>query len=200
MRPWRFVIVRGAARVQLGEVFATCRRQRDPAANDAEIDKERAKPLRAPLVIVVAAHVVSRHPTVRTVDQVHAAAAAAQNILLACFDLGFGAMWLTGSNAHDPNVKRALGLLASDEIVGFLYVARSTPCPSRSGRRSADSVIDGQAWPAHMPGALGTWQRVVESSAAVALLTALAIASPVRGPGGQDDENLHCDLQRHPDD
>lgn len=129
MRPWRFVVVRGAARARLGEVFAACRRQRDPAADDAEIDKERAKPLRAPLVIVVAAHVVAGHPTVRTVDQVHAAAAAAQNILLACFDLGFGAMWLTGSNAHDPNVKHALGLQASDEIVGFLYVGSIAAMP-----------------------------------------------------------------------
>jgi len=122
MRPWRFILVQGAARVRLGEVFAACRRRRDPTANDAEIDKERAKPLRAPLVIAVAAHVVAGHATVRAVDQVHAAAAAAQNILLACFALGFGAMWLTGSNAHDPNVKRALGLAATDEIVGFLYV------------------------------------------------------------------------------
>jgi nitroreductase len=129
MRPWRFVVVRGDARARLGDVFARCRRQRDPEANDAEIDKERAKPLRAPLVIVVAAHVVAGHPTVRSVDQVYAAAAAAQNILLACFELGFGAMWLTGSNAHDPNVKRALGLLASDEIVGFLYVGSIDTMP-----------------------------------------------------------------------
>jgi nitroreductase len=143
MRPWRFIIVRGDARVRLGEVFAACRRQRDPAANEAEIDKERAKPLRAPLMVVVAAHVVAGHPTVRTVDPVHAAAAAAQYILLACFDLGFGAMWLTGSNAHDPNVKRALGLLVSDEIVGFLYVGSidAMPEPIPVGDL-ADSVIE----------------------------------------------------------
>ena len=77
------------------------------------------------------------HPTVRTIAQVYAAAAAAQNILLACFELGFGAMWLTGSNAHDANVKSALGLLASDEIVGFLYVGSIEAMPSQNpGRRS----------------------------------------------------------------
>jgi nitroreductase len=143
MRPWRFVVVRGDARARLGDLFARCRHQRDPEANDAEIDKERAKPLRAPLVIVVAAHVVAGHPTVRSVDQVYAAAAAAQNILLACFELGFGAMWLTGSNAHDPNIKRALGLLASDEIVGFLYVgsidAMPEPIPVDD---LADSIVE----------------------------------------------------------
>ena len=94
-------------------------------------------------MIVVAARVVDGHPTVRTVDQVYAAAAAAQNILLACFELGFGVMWLTGSNAHDPNVKQALGLSASDEIVGFLYVgsieAMPEPIPVDD---LADSVIE----------------------------------------------------------
>jgi nitroreductase len=129
MRPWRFIVVRGEARARLGEVFASCRRLRDPAASEAEIDKERGKPLRAPVMIAVAAHVVPDHPSVRTVDQVYAAAAAAQNILLAAFALGFGAMWLTGSNAHDDNVKRALGLAATDEIVGFLYIGSTRELP-----------------------------------------------------------------------
>lgn len=146
LRPWRFIVVRGEARARLGEVFAACRRVRDPAANEAEIDKERAKPLRAPLVIVVAAHVVADHPTVREVDQVHAAAAAAQNVLLACFARGFGAMWLTGSNAHDVNVKRALGLEGTDEIVGFLYVGSvdALPEPIPVDEQSAN-VVDWHA-------------------------------------------------------
>ena len=36
-------MVRGAAHVGL-DVFASCRQQRDPAASEAEIEKERAKP------------------------------------------------------------------------------------------------------------------------------------------------------------
>lgn len=120
--PWRFVVVRGEARARLGEVFAQARAARDPAATASDLDKERAKPLRAPLMIAVGAAVRHDHPTVRAVDQEHAAAAAAQNILLAAWALGYGAMWLTGSNAHDPAVKTALGLRAADAIVGFLYI------------------------------------------------------------------------------
>lgn len=140
MKPWRFIVIRGPARARFGEVLARCRRARDPSANDAEIDKERAKPLRSPLMIVVAAHVVFDHPSVRPVDQVHAAAAAAQNILLACFALGFGAMWLTGSNAHDAEVKRALGLAASDEIVGFVYVGSADALPPPQPVEDLDST------------------------------------------------------------
>jgi len=141
MRPWRFIVIRGEARARFGEVLARCRCARDPSASDAEIAKERAKPLRAPLMIVVGAHVVFDHPSVRPVDQVHAAAAAAQNILLACFTLGFGAMWLTGSNAHDAAVKRALGLAASDEIVGFIYVGSAEALPSPLPVDDLDAVM-----------------------------------------------------------
>ena len=31
-------------------------------------------------------------------------------------------MWKTGAPAYDAGVKQALGLMASDEIIGFLYL------------------------------------------------------------------------------
>lgn len=126
LRPWRFVVVRGEARRKLGDVFAAARRERDPQATEADLAKERAKPLRAPLVVGLGAHVLHDNEAIRPIDQVLAAAAAGQNILLAAFALGFGAMWLTGSNCHDPNVKRALGLTEADAIAGFLYVGTLT--------------------------------------------------------------------------
>ncbi|MFM7330639.1 MAG: nitroreductase [Brachymonas sp.] len=122
LRPWQFVVVQGDARARLGEVFAQARIQRDPAASEADLAKERAKPLRAPLVIVVAARIRHDREAIRPVDQLLAAAAAAQNVLLAAYALGYGAMWLTGSNGHDPQVKVALGLQPEDEFVGFLYI------------------------------------------------------------------------------
>jgi len=122
LRPWRFVVVQGDARARLGELFAQARRERDPAATDADLAKERAKPLRAPLVIVVVARVRRDLEAIRPVDQLLAAAAAAQNMLLAAYAMGYGAMWLTGSNGYDPRVKLALGLRPDDDFIGFLYI------------------------------------------------------------------------------
>lgn len=129
LRPWRFVVVRGEARAKLGDVFAQARALRDPQANAAEIEKERAKPLRSPVVLAVGARVLRGHATVRAIDQTLAAAAAAQNILLAAFALGYGAMWLTGTNCHDPKVKAALGFGAEDEMVGYLYIGTVEEIP-----------------------------------------------------------------------
>ncbi len=130
LRPWRFVVVRGEARARLGDVFAQARALRDPGAGAAEIEKERQKPLRAPVVLAVGARVIRDHASVRAIDQTLAAGAAAQNILLAAFALGYGAMWLTGSNCYDPRVKSALGFGEEHDIVGYLYVGTVAEIPA----------------------------------------------------------------------
>jgi nitroreductase len=120
LRPWRFIAIRGEARYRLGEVLAASLARRDPKAGD-ESERERQKPLRAPLVLVVAAHIADS-PRIPPVEQLLSAGAAAQNIMIACHALGFGAMWKTGAPAYDRSVKEALGLAAADEIVAFLYI------------------------------------------------------------------------------
>lgn len=125
LRPWRFIVVEGAAREALGEVLANALRAREANVADAALAKERAKPLRAPLVVVVAAK-LREHRGVPGVEQIVAAGAAAQNILVAAHGLGFGAFWRTGAAAYDERVKRALGLSPEDAIVGFVYLGTPT--------------------------------------------------------------------------
>ena len=40
----------------------------------------------------------------------------------AAFALGYGGIWRTGNNAHNPHMKPLLGLEPEDEIVGYLYL------------------------------------------------------------------------------
>jgi len=132
LRPWHFIIVDGAAREALGRMLSDALRVRDPDAPEAALTKERGKPLRAPLIVVVAAK-VRQHRGVPAVEQIIAAGAAAQNMLVAAHALGFGGFWRTGPAAYDDGVKRALGLRAEDAIVGFVYLgtpaAPSAPLP-----------------------------------------------------------------------
>ena len=55
-------------------------------------------------------------------EQDLSAAAAAQNMLVAAFAQGLGAMWRTGSMAYHPQVKQGLGLGPDEKIIGFLYL------------------------------------------------------------------------------
>lgn len=121
MRPWRFILVRGAARDRLGEVMAAALHAREPQATPEVLERERQKPLRAPVLVIVAARPKER-PGVPEIEQLFAAAAAGENIMLAAQALGFGAYWRTGEAAYDARVKAALGLYESDAIVGFLYL------------------------------------------------------------------------------
>ena len=75
---------------------------------------------RAPLIILVACRVVPG-TKVPVIEQILAAGAAAQNILLGLHNFGYVAAWKTGDAAYDPEVKKALGLQVDDHIVGFIY-------------------------------------------------------------------------------
>lgn len=121
LRPWRFLLVRGDARHQLGELFAQAQLQDDSASTSLSLEKARFKPLRAPLVIVVIAS-VKPHAKVPEVEQILSTGAAAQNMLIAAHAQGLGAMWRTGPMAYHPLVHRGLGLKQQEKIVGYLYV------------------------------------------------------------------------------
>lgn len=122
LQPWRFIVIRGDARSRLGEVFAEAARQRAPQTDAGTLEKLRQKPLRAPLIIAVAAAVDADHPKVPVIEQLQSASAAAQQLQLAAAALGFGSIWLTGAPAHDPAVAEALGLDFDDRLVGFIYL------------------------------------------------------------------------------
>jgi nitroreductase len=129
LRPWRFIVIRGPARARLGEVFAAALLKRQPEAPAAAIEQERARPLRAPLLIAVAAKIDPQHPKIPEIEQILSTAAAAQNILIAAHAEGFGAKWLTGANAYDEHVKDALGLAPSDRLVGFIHLGSVEGAP-----------------------------------------------------------------------
>jgi nitroreductase len=122
LRPWRFVVIRGAARQRLGEVFAEALIRRQPDAAAEALEQERNRPLRAPVVIAVVARLEPEHPKIPEIEQILSTGAAIENILVAAHAQGFGAKWLTGANAYDDHVKAALGLVGNDRLAGFVHL------------------------------------------------------------------------------
>ena len=134
LRPWRFLLVRGDARRRLGDVFAEAARRRAPDLTPEAFERQRAKPSRAPLIIVVAARIDPDNARVPEIEQVLSAGAALQQMQLAASALGYGAIWLTGPNAHDGGVTEALGLGLDDRVVGFLYLGTAAAPPAAAVR------------------------------------------------------------------
>jgi nitroreductase len=121
VQPWRFVILSGAARERLGNIMADSLRGLKPDAPEAALNAERAKPLRAPVLIAVGVDKPS-DPKVVEIENICAAAAATQNMLLAAQAVGLAAMWRTGPAATDPKVKAFLGLAPDQHLIAFVYV------------------------------------------------------------------------------
>ncbi len=127
-RPWRFVVLTGDGRKKLGDVMSASFLDRNPAAPAEGLDKTRALPLRAPVVIAVG--VDKPYDTkVVEVENIAAASAACQNILLAAHALGLGAIWRTGEWARDEKVKEFLGFAKDQHIIGFIYVGYPESLP-----------------------------------------------------------------------
>jgi nitroreductase len=101
--------------------MAASQRDRKPDLPPESFDKTRALPLRAPVVIAVGVDKPVEEKVIE-IENVSAASAACQNILLSAQALGLGAIWRTGEWARDPKVREFLGFSADQHIVGFIYV------------------------------------------------------------------------------
>ena len=121
LRPWKIIAIEGDARLRLGDLFVRAKLESGETLTPEQTEKLRNKPLRAPLVLAVAA-VVKEHPKVPEVEKVLSAGALVQNMLLAAHAQGLGAMWRTGSMAYDPVVREGLGLQDNEQLVAFLYI------------------------------------------------------------------------------
>ena len=121
VRPWRFVVLTGNGRNKLGDVMAASFLDRNPATPPEGLDKTRALPLRAPLVMAVGADKPADSKIIE-MENIVSASAACMNILLAAHALGLGAILRTGEWARDARVKEFLGFAVDQHILGFIYI------------------------------------------------------------------------------
>ena len=139
VRPWRFVVLTGNGRNKLGDVMAASQFDRKPDLPPEALDKIRALPLRAPVLIAVGVDKPSEEK-VHEIENICAVATACQNLLLAAHALGLGAKWRTGEWARDAKVKESLGFSADQHLIAFLYIgypefiAEHEPRPSFEDR------------------------------------------------------------------
>jgi nitroreductase len=128
--PWRFAVMTGDARVRVGNIVAQVAASQ-PDAKEAVVERQRVQFLRAPAVIAVAA--AADPDPIRHHENKHAVAAGVQNVLLGATAMGLASAWRSGPAMTDPTtsrqVKEALGLAPTDEIVSFIYLGYPVGAP-----------------------------------------------------------------------
>lgn len=147
LRPWRFIFVQGDARLALGDVFARAAYKRDTNTREEQLKRQRDKPMRSPLLIVVVARITQNHPKVPELEQLLCTGAAAEHMQLAAQALGYGSVWVTGPNATDASVKQSLGIDAPDQLIGFLHMGTSSIAKPAVNRPDPAQFIEHWAGP-----------------------------------------------------
>jgi nitroreductase len=125
--PWRFRIISGQGRLGLGNALAeqlVNHPDPDPAIQQAQISKARAKYLRAPVVVVIASR--PGNDEVATLENRDAVSAAIQTLLLAATDAGLASLWSTGAAAQSTEVAEFCGFDPDDTIIGLVYLGWPT--------------------------------------------------------------------------
>lgn len=144
LRPARFVFVSGTARETLGRLLADSLARRDPTTPAERLNLERAKPLRAPMVVAAGAAIRHNHPKIPAWEQEASATASIMNFLNALDGLGYGAIWVSSAALQDAAVKQALGFAATDTLLGWIYVG--TPGAERPAPRPIDATGIARHW------------------------------------------------------
>ncbi|MBC7102340.1 MAG: nitroreductase [Parvibaculum sp.] len=140
--PWRFILFRGAARAEFGEILAERYSKIESRATDGSLKIEAGRFLRAPVVVGVVSRALP-HPKIPEFEQLLSAAAAAMNILHAATALGFAAVWVTEWYAYDVEIAQALRLAEHEKMIGFIYIGtRTVPNDERPRPVIEDIVVD----------------------------------------------------------
>ncbi len=131
LRPWRFVRIHGPARAALGRALEARLRQIEPDAPEHKLAKERTRFDHAPCIVAVLAHLTPGHKVPES-EQLQSGSCVCFALLQAAHASGFGAQWLTGWAAYDPDIARVLGLIDHERVLGFIHIGTIlTPQPER---------------------------------------------------------------------
>ena len=136
--PWRFIVFEGKGRERFGDILAEVMQADGERAK--QIDEERGRLLRAPLVIGVISSAREQHK-IPVWEQELSAGAVCQNILIAATAMGFVGNWLTEWYAFHPAVKARLGLKPGERVAGFIYIGTAKDELEERSRPDMDKIV-----------------------------------------------------------
>lgn len=136
LRPFRFILVPPGRRAALAAAFRDAKAEQDPGAPAEEVAQAGEKAYRGAMLLAVVLRIERDHPRVSISDQMLAAGAAVENMLLAANALGFGGSLRSGISATSRRVRIALGVSGEEELAAFLVLGT----PARTSPQRSDDV------------------------------------------------------------
>jgi nitroreductase len=146
LAPWRFIVFEGAARLAAGETIARIFRAGHADATPDQIEFERQRLARAPLVIAVVSR-AGPHVKIPEWEQQLSAGAAAMSLVMAAHAMGYAASWITEWYAYDRRVLDKLGVAANERIAGFVHIGRPAKSPEDRERPKLADIVSRYSGP-----------------------------------------------------
>ena len=140
LTPWRFIVFEGDARIAAGEAIAAAFAADRADATPDQLDFERKRLARAPLVIAVVSR-AGPHVKIPEWEQQLSAGAAAMNLVIAAHAMGYAASWITEWYAYDRRVLDKLGIGAGERVAGFVHIGRPTKPPEDRERPPLETIV-----------------------------------------------------------
>jgi nitroreductase len=131
LEPWRFILYRGEARVEIGRKLAALAEQREGPLPENRHNQELARFSRAPLVIGVVS-VPKDNPKIPQWEMFLSGAMAAMNLMIAANALGYGTNMISNWYSDVAEGRALLGLAPQERVIGFVHIGSyQGPAPER---------------------------------------------------------------------
>lgn len=134
-QPWKFFVYSGESLAEFGKMHGKLYWQHTDAEKrmEATVQKlENGAGNASHMIIAVMQRGVN--PRIPVLEEIAAASAAVQNILLAATAAGIATFWSTGGMTHSQALKQQLGLTEDDLVLGLLYLGYSDEAPTPAVR------------------------------------------------------------------
>lgn len=141
--PWRFIVIAGEARAELGALLREAYRTGNPQMEPTKREKfagimSRLFP--APLAIVVVSR-PNRETMIPPMEQELSAGAVCMNLLHGAHALGFHGIWVTGWAATNAEAKRLIGLSVEEQVAGIVHIGTAREAPSERPRPEISALV-----------------------------------------------------------
>lgn len=144
LEPWRFIVYREAAGLEIGEKLAVRAQEINGPMADDQVKRERNRLRRAPVAIGVVS-VAREHETIPAWEQFLSAGAVAMNLVHAANAFGYSANWVTGWYSNDEKGRAILGLAPHERMAGIVHIGSCDREVAERPRPDIDSLISDYA-------------------------------------------------------
>jgi len=140
LAPWRFIVFEDDARIAAGAAIAAAFAADRADATPEQIEFERKRLARAPLVIAVVSR-AAPHVKIPEWEQQLSAGASAMSLVFAAHAMGFAASWITEWYAYDRRVLDKLGIARTERLAGFVHIGRAGKPPEDRERPELKAIV-----------------------------------------------------------